>query len=175
MDMQDRIQADSSIQTRTRTPQRLGVGDLAPDFEAQTQTGALVRLSDYLGKQEVILYFYPKDNAAGCVAEACEFRDRYELIEDLGAEVIGVSVDSPLSHKVFAQRYHLQFPLLTDERGEIRKLYGVPASFGFLPGRVTYVIDKQGVIRHAYSSQLNTDRHVADALKSLRAIRAEEE
>lgn len=161
-------------QTQTiQTPRRLSVGDLAPDFELPSATGEIVRLSDFRGKKEVVLYFYPKDNTSGCTAEACAFRDRYDIISDMDAEVLGVSSDSQVMHQWFASQYRLPFPLLSDNGGAVRKRYGVPASFGFLPGRVTYVIDKQGVIRNVYTSQLNIDKHVAQALATLRQLNAE--
>ena len=168
---------DTTQQTRTiqtqRSQRRLAVGDLAPDFALPNGNGELVRLSDFRGKKDVVLYFYPKDNSAGCTAEACAFRERYDVISDMDAEVIGVSGDTPKTHKWFAQQHRLPFLLLSDTDGAVRKSYGVPASFGFLPGRVTYVIDKQGVIRNIYTSQLNIDKHVAQALATLRALNAE--
>ena len=165
-------QQTHTIQTE-RGKRRLAVGDLAPDFALPNSNGELVRLSDFRGEKDVVLYFYPKDNSAGCTAEACAFRERYDVISDMDAEVIGVSADTPKMHKWFAQQHHLPFLLLSDTDGATRKSYDVPASFGFLPGRVTYVIDKQGVIRNIYTSQLNIDKHVAQALATLRALNAE--
>ncbi len=149
---------------------RVRVGDTAPDFALPTQSGTLVRLSDFLGKQAVVLYFYPKDNTTGCTAEACAFRDSYEVFKDAGAEVIGVSADSEESHQEFAAQYRLPFVLVSDRDGELRKRYGVPTTFGLVPGRVTYVIDKQGVVRHIFSSQINVQKHVTEALQTLRAL-----
>lgn len=149
---------------------RVQVGDSAPDFALPTQNGELVRLSDFLGKQAVVLYFYPKDNTTGCTAEACAFRDSYEVFKDAGAEVIGVSSDSEESHQEFAAQHRLPFVLLSDRNGELRRQYGVPTTFGLLPGRVTYVIDKQGIVRHIFSSQINVQKHVTDALETLRAL-----
>lgn len=149
---------------------RVQVGDSAPDFALPTQNGEPVRLSDFLGKQAVVLYFYPKDNTTGCTAEACAFRDSYEVFKDAGAEVIGVSSDSEESHQEFAAQHRLPFVLLSDRNGELRRQYGVPTTFGLLPGRVTYVIDKQGIVRHIFSSQINVQKHVTDALETLRAL-----
>ncbi len=162
-------------QTKTTVPsqRRPGVGDAAPDFALPNASGEIVRLSDFRGKKDVVLYFYPKDNTAGCTAEACAFRDRYDVISDMDAEVLGVSADSPTTHRWFAQMHRIPFQLLSDEGGAVRKSYGVPASFGFLPGRVTYVIDKQGIIRNVYVSQLNIDRHVSQALATLRSLYVE--
>ncbi len=117
-----------------------------------------------------MLYFYPKDDTPGCTAEACSFRDAYAELRDLEAEVIGVSADSPSSHLSFAKSYNLPFVLLSDEKNEVRKLMGVPGSmFGLLPGRVTYVIDKNGIVQHVFDSQLQAKQHVREAMEYLRS------
>jgi len=154
-----------------RIKSRVGVGDLAPGFTLPSQSGEEVSLKDFLGKKRaIVLFFYPKDDTPGCTKEACSFRDGYEQFEKLEAEVIGVSSDSTKSHQRFAQRHGLPFVLLSDEEGEVRKLYGVPNTLGLFPGRVTYVIDNEGVVRHVFSSQLDSTRHVEEALKALREI-----
>ena len=153
----------------SRSPDRaLQVGDVAPDFTLPTQSGGSVRLADYRGRQAVVVYFYPKDNTRGCTAEACAFRDSYEVFQQAGAEVIGISSDSVDSHEHFAEQYRLPFILASDIGGKVRKRYHVPSTLGLLPGRVTYVIDREGMIRHIFSSQLNAERHVAEALRILR-------
>ena len=144
---------------------------MAPDFSLPSQRGGLVRFRDLLGAGGVVLYFYPKDNTPGCTAEAKAFRDSYEVFKDLGADVIGISSDSVDSHLDFASRCDLPFTLLSDYRGEVRKLYGVPSTLGVLPGRVTYVIDSQGVVRHIFNSQFNAAKHVEEAVKVLKSIR----
>jgi peroxiredoxin Q/BCP len=145
-------------------------GDKAPDFTLLSQAGEPVRLSDRLGERVVILYFYPKDETPGCTKEACAFRDSYEVFTDAGAEVIGVSSDSVASHDAFAGHHQLPFTLLSDEGGSVRKSYGVPATLGLLPGRVTYVIDRAGVVRHVVNSQLNIGRHIDSALEIVREL-----
>ena len=150
------------------------VGDKAPDFTLPSQSGAPVSLTDYLGKQVVVLYFYPKDNTRGCTAEACAFRDSHEVFTDAGAEVIGVSSDSVDSHVKFSNRHQLPFVLLSDKDGAVRKRYGVPMSLGILPGRVTYVIDREGTVRHIFSSMTNIDRHVGDALAVVKRLQADQ-
>lgn len=145
------------------------VGQKAPDFALPDASGRSVRLSEFRGKQAVVLYFYPKDDTPGCTAEACSFRDSYEDFQRAGAEVIGVSSDSESSHGKFASRHRLPFTLLSDSRGEVRKKYGVPATLGLLPGRVTFVIDREGVVRHVFNSQLQATRHVEEALAALAA------
>lgn len=149
---------------------KIEVGDKAPDFSLKSQAGQVVSLHDYLGKNAVVLYFYPKDMSPGCTKEACAFRDSYEDFKDAGAEVIGVSSQSEESHSIFTLKYNLPFILLVDEGAEVRKLYGVSASLGMIPGRVTYVIDKQGIVRHIFSSQIDIEGHVNEALKVLNSL-----
>jgi thioredoxin-dependent peroxiredoxin len=149
------------------------VGDKAPDFTLPSQAGEQVRLSDRLGERIVVLYFYPKDETPGCTKEACAFRDSYEVFAEAGAEVIGVSSDSVDKHATFAGRHELPFTLLSDRGGQVRKSYAVPATLGLLPGRVTYVIDRAGTVRHVFSSQTNIGRHVNDALDVVQKLSAE--
>jgi peroxiredoxin Q/BCP len=130
----------------------------------------MVSLGDFLGEKPVILFFYPKDDTPGCTKEVCAFRDSFEELSNLDAEVIGISSDSVESHKGFAERHKLPFTLLSDEGGKVRRLYGVPNSFGLFPGRVTYVIDREGVVRHIFSSQIEVEQHVEEALKTLESI-----
>lgn len=158
---------DAAAQTKQNDVQ---VGDAAPDFALPNQSGETVHLSDYLGKKAIVLYFYPKDNTSGCTAEACAFRDSYEVFKDAGAEVIGVSSDSMESHEHFASQHQLPFILLSDAGGVVRKRYHVPATFGILPGRVTYIIDRQGIVRHIFSSQLHVEQHVSEALQTLQQM-----
>jgi peroxiredoxin Q/BCP len=153
---------------------RIRVGDQAPDFTLPAQSGAPVRLRYRLGERVVVLYFYPKDDTRGCTAEACAFRDSYEVFTDAGAEVIGVSSDSVGKHAAFAGKHKLPFTLLSDEGGQVRKRYGVPAVLGLLPGRVTYVIDRQGMVRHVFNSMTNISQHVGDALEVVRQLQAEQ-
>jgi thioredoxin-dependent peroxiredoxin len=150
------------------------VGDRAPDFTLPSQIGDSVTLSEFFGKKNVVLYFYPKDESPGCTKEACTFRDSYEELAALGAEVLGVSGQSIESHKSFASHYGLPFLLLSDEDNKVRKLYGVPSTMGLIPGRVTYIIDKQGIVRHIFSSQTQAPRHVEEAKKALEEIEKEQ-
>ena len=145
---------------------KVQVGDSAPDFILPSQTGTLVRLGAFLNQKAIVLYFYPRDNTSVCTTEACAFRDNYESFKDAGAEVIGISSDSVESHSQFAAAQQLPFLLLSDTDSLVRKRYGVPTAFG-LPGRVTYVIDKSGIVRHIFFSQFTSDKHVAQALQAL--------
>ncbi len=136
--------------------------------------GDTVALSEFLGKKNVVLYFYPQDESVGCTREACSFRDSYDVFTSLGAEVLGVSSQSVESHKSFATHHGLPFILLSDADNKVRQLYGVPASMGIIPGRVTFIIDKKGVVRHVFSSQLQPEKHVQEAKEVLQKIMEEE-
>jgi peroxiredoxin Q/BCP len=148
---------------------KVKVGDLAPEFTLPNQSGVAVSIEEYAGKTAIVLYFYPRDNTAVCTDEACAFRDSYEIIKAAGAEVIGVCSDSVESHRQFAEENQLPFILLSDTGGVIRTRYGVPTALG-LPGRVTYIIDKQGIVRHIFFSQFTSQRHVDVALEVLQTI-----
>lgn len=150
------------------------VGDKAPNFTLPSQIGDTVTLSEFFGKKNVVLYFYPKDETTGCTKEACTFRDNYEELTNFGAEVIGVSGQSVESHKSFASHYGLPFILLSDEDNNVRELYGVPSTMGIIPGRVTYIIDKKGMVRHIFNSQTQAQKHVEEAKKTLLEIEKEE-
>lgn len=156
--------------SNTQTGGKVQVGDEAPDFTLPTQDGKTVSLSDFRGKTAIVLYFYPKDDTPGCTAEACTFRDSYDVFKEAGAEVIGVSSDSAQSHSNFAQKHRLPFILGSDPKGELRKRYGVPNTLGLLPGRVTYVLDKEGKVRHIFSSQFTPQKHINEALQRLKSL-----
>jgi peroxiredoxin Q/BCP len=148
----------------------IGVGDAAPDFTLSAQTGEQITLSDYRGDKVVVLYFYPKDETRGCTAEACAFRDSYEEFAEAGAQVIGISSDSVDSHDRFARKYNLPFVLVADVGGEVRKSYGISSTLGILPGRVTYVIDHEGIVRHVFTSMVNIGKHINSALDVVRSL-----
>lgn len=146
-------------------------GQEAPDFTLPAQDGTSVNLKEFRGKKAVVLYFYPKDDKLVCKKEACLMRDKYSAFVDAGAEVLGVSSDSIKSHKNFVSQRNLPFRLLSDKGGEVRKLYGIPrAAGGLLPGRVTFVIDRQGTVRMTFKSLLDAEGHVSEALKVLKTI-----
>ena len=155
-----------------KTHRSVKVGDRAPDFELESLSGEKVRLSDFLGKKNVVLFFYPRDETAGCTLEACTFRDAYEDFIDVGAEVIGVSSDSLDSHKRFAYRHHLPFILLSDPKGLVGARYDVRKALGIFPGRVTFLIDKDGIVRHVTDGRLRFKDHVTESLEVLRSMSA---
>jgi len=151
---------------------RVDVGDPAPDLTLSTHTGEEISFASYRGKQAVVLFFYPKDGTPVCTKEACSFRDAYEDFCQAGAVVIGVSGDSAARHQTFASSHRLPFVLVSDTEGKARRAFGVPKSMGLLPGRVTYVIDREGIVRHVFSSQFAADRHVNEALDVVRKLNA---
>ena len=146
------------------------LGGPAPGFRLQTGAGEYVSLEDFRGKKNVVIYFYPKDFTKGCTAEACEFRDSYEEFKNLGAEVIGISGDNQESHRDFAEEHKLPFILLSDPDGSVRKSYGVKKPLGLIPGRVSFVIDKNGIVRHVFSSQSRATAHVGEALAVMKSL-----
>ena len=146
---------------------QIKVGDKIPAFSLKNQDDQLVNIEQFIGKPFVV-YFYPKDDTPGCTIEACSFRDTYEDFKDVGAEVIGISADSPASHRQFADKHRLPFVLLSDEDKEVQKLFGVPRGmFGLLPGRVTYIFDAAGKVKHIFSSSINMKAHVKESISSL--------
>ncbi len=151
--------------------QALQSGDRAPLIALQDQNG-VERRSDQLAGKSLVLFFYPKDDTPGCTMEACAFRDSYADLQALGAEVWGVSGDNAGSHQRFASRHNLPYPLLVDQNNQLRKAFGVPGVLGLLPGRVTYVIDGDGVVRHVFNNLLDGPAHRREALECLKRLQA---
>lgn len=145
------------------------VGQPAPAFAAKDQAGKTVQLADYKGKSSVVLYFYPKDDTPGCTAQACSLRDGHGALLAAGAVVLGVSADDEKSHKAFAQKYELPFPILADPDKTIISAYGVKMPLIGIAKRVTFLIDKQGVIRHIVS-EVNTKAHDKQVLELLKGM-----
>ena len=143
-------------------------GQRAPDFERPDQEGRAVRLSAFRGKV-VVLYFYPRSDTPACTAESCAFRDVYADLAGSGCEVIGVSHDPASVQQAFAARHRLPFRLISDSSGELRRLYGVPKTLGLLPGRVTYIIDRKGIVQKVVNTQFRPLKHVHDALELVKA------
>jgi peroxiredoxin Q/BCP len=148
----------------------LTIGNFAPDFVLRDQHGDLIKLSDFKNRSVVVLYFYPKDETLACTKEAKCFRDNYEAFMELGAVVIGISSDGTCSHSRFANKHNLPFSLLSDTHGKVREMYGIPRKFWLIPGRVTFVIDKDGIIRHIFESQFQATKHIFNALEIVKNL-----
>jgi thioredoxin-dependent peroxiredoxin len=152
---------------------RIQVGDRFPSFTLPAQNGQLFVLDEALKKGPVVLFFYPKDDTAGCTREVCSFRDASTEFAGAGAMVVGISSDDTESHQRFANKHTLNYPLLADVGGKLRKQVGVPrAMLGLLEGRVTYVLDREGVVRHCFDSMVGVTQHVGEALATLRSLGA---
>jgi peroxiredoxin Q/BCP len=148
---------------------KIEVGSKIPEFTLLDQNGNELDIKSVLGKKNLVIYFYPKDDTPGCTKEACSFRDQYEDFKDVDAEVIGISSDDVESHKNFAEKYRLSFTLLSDTDGKIRKMFGVPTNMlGMIPGRVTYVVNKKGEVILIFNSQTKAEQHVTEALEALK-------
>ena len=147
----------------------VSVGDRLPDFNLEDQDG-VTRSSSSRQQQPLVLFFYPKDDTPGCTAEACGFRDSFSRFQELGAEVWGVSGVDAISHRRFAERYSLPFPLLSDRGNALRQQMGVPKALGLIPGRVTYIVDAGGVVRHIFSNLLDGPAHVKEAERVLSTL-----
>ena len=147
---------------------KLKIGDQIPSFSLQDQNGK-TRTSNKLNKS-LVLFFYPKDDTPGCTIQACGFRDKYDLFKILGAEVWGISNGSEKSHLEFANKNKLQYPLLCDQNNMLRKQFGVPKKLGFIEGRVTYIINSEGIIQHIFEDLLNGPAHIKEAIKALKKL-----
>lgn len=150
----------------------LKIGQTAPDFETRLDDGSPFRLSDLRSEKNVVLYFYPADFTGGCTAQACSFRDNYDVVSRHDAMIVGVSSDSPDSHRSFREKHSLGFPLIADEDRRIAGLYEVKSSLPKIRPRITYVIDKQGVIRAAFRHDIAIGRHLSDTLATLEQLQA---
>lgn len=151
------------------------IGDVCPDFQLKNQHGQMIKISDFIGKKYLVIYFYPKDFTSGCTAEACYFRDNFEIFKEYDCEIFGISHDGIRSHRAFSKKHHLNFSLLSDPLGKVRRLFGVPRSFfGLIPGRVTYLIDKKGIVQGIYDSRINPWNHIQKALDKLELLKAQE-
>jgi peroxiredoxin Q/BCP len=146
-------------------------GDACPKFSLKNQFDQTVDIADFLGKKNMVIFFYPKDETPGCTKEACAFRDSYEVFQDLDCEVIGISSDPVDKHDKFAKRHNLPFQLLADTKRQVRSAFGVPNNlFGLIPGRVTYIIDKNGIIKGIFNSQTDPVGHIKNALETLNGL-----
>jgi thioredoxin-dependent peroxiredoxin len=158
------------VAIRKKPEMSLKMGDKVPDFTLPASSGKDFVFSKELGKKIIVLYFYPKDFTSGCTAEACTFRDEYDVFKKAGAEVIGVSSDTMESHLKFIKAEKLPFVLLSDVKGEVRKLFKVKSTIGVMPGRVTFIIDKKGIVRDVFSNQFEAKKHIENALKVINEL-----
>lgn len=150
---------------------QIKTGDHIPSFSLPDQNGNLFDINSVVGKKNLVIYFYPKDDTPGCTKEACYFRDQFEVFKEADAIIIGISGQSVKSHKKFAEKYRLSFILLSDEGNRLRKKFGVPSNwFGLLPGRVTYVVDKTGRVIYIFNSQTQSQQHVNETLRILKEL-----
>jgi len=150
-------------------------GTVAPEFEAPTDGGGTFRLAEQKGQKNVVLYFYPRDFTPGCTREACTFRDNYTDVEQYDAVIVGVSTDSSESHGSFRERHELPFPLVSDPDKRVIRMYDADGLLGLTTARVTYVIDKEGVIRSALRHDFAIGRHLPEVLQALRSIEGAKE
>ncbi len=148
---------------------KVKVGDEAPDFDGPTSDGSRLGLKDFVGKKNVVLYFYPKDDTPGCTKEACSFRDNLQSIRDLGAEIVGVSLDSVQSHGRFASKYELLFPLISDREKRISKAYGVLRDIGLSTNRVTFIIDTKGKVAKIFP-KVDVTKHTDEVVAALKEL-----
>ena len=148
---------------------KVKVGDQAPDFEGPTSDGSRLGLKDFVGKKNVVLYFYPKDDTPGCTREACSFRDNLQPIRNLGAEIVGVSLDSVQSHDRFAKKYELAFPLISDKEKQIAKAYGVLRDIGLSTNRVTFIIDTKGRVAKIFP-KVDVTKHTEEVVTALKEL-----
>ena len=161
-----------NFDTNTKEMKKIEIGSSVPTFELKDQHGELFNLEKVVGKKNLVIYFYPKDDSPGCTKEACSFRDQFEVFADADAMIIGISAQSVESHLEFAKKHRLNYTLLSDPGNKVRKLFGVPSSlFGLLPGRVTYVINKEGKVTYLFNSQIQAEKHVDEALRILQEMK----
>jgi peroxiredoxin Q/BCP len=150
---------------------KVKVGDQAPEFDGPTSDGSKLGLKDFVGKKNVVLYFYPKDDTPGCTREACSFRDNITPIRKMGAEIVGVSLDSITSHDKFTTKYNLPFPLISDKDKQIANAFGVLKDTGTSTNRVTFIIDKKGKIAKVFP-KVDVAKHTDEVVAALKEISA---
>ncbi|MBN1252125.1 MAG: peroxiredoxin [Bacteroidales bacterium] len=152
--------------------EKISIGSTVPNFELYDQYGKLFKLNSVLGKKNLVIYFYPKDDSPGCTKEACSFRDQFEVFEQADAMIIGISSQSVKSHFDFTKKHNLNYTLLSDSLKKVSKLFGVTNNFlGLIPGRVTYIINKKAKVIYMFNSQIQAEKHVEESLRILQNIK----
>ena len=160
------------LQSNQTNNMEIIVGSRIPSFELKDQNGKMFQIDSVVGKKNLVIYFYPKDDTPGCTKEACAFRDQFDVFTAADALVIGISAQSPESHLAFAQKHRLNFTLLSDEGNKVRKLFKVKANLlGLIPGRVTYIVNKEGKVVYIFNSQFEAEKHVDEALRILKSMK----
>ena len=149
---------------------KIDVGDRAPAIQRRAHDGREIDTEASIGERPLVVYFYPRDGTPVCTRQACGFRDQLEAFNAMDAEVIGISADDDASHRAFAEKHALDFPLIADEDGSLSKAFDVGRALGVLGNRVTFVIDREGIVRLRYQAQMAANRHVDKALITLREI-----
>ena len=158
--------------TNTYEMNKTDVGSKVPSFSLKDQNGDVFNIDSVIGKKNLVVYFYPKDDSPGCTKEACSFRDQFDVFTEANAMIIGISGQSVTSHKEFAEKYRLNYTLLSDEGNKVRKLFNVPTDlFGLLPGRVTYIANKEGKVVFVFNSQIKAEKHIDEALRILKELK----
>ncbi len=161
-----------SFHNNTNDMKKISVGSTIPSFALQDQHGQMFQIDSVVGKKNLVIYFYPKDDTPGCTKEACAFRDQYEDFEEADALIIGISAQSVESHLNFAKKHRLNFTLLSDEGNKVRKMFGVPTNlFGLIAGRVTYVVNKKGEVVYMFNSQTQATKHVEESIRILQEMK----
>jgi peroxiredoxin Q/BCP len=160
------------LTANTQKMKQLAIGSSIPKFELMDQHGKWFRIDSVLGTKNLVIYFYPRDDSQGCTREACSFRDQFEVFADADAMIIGISAQSVESHLKFATKNRLNFTLLSDKGNKVRNIFGVPGNlFGWIPGRVTYVVNREGKVVYMFNSQLESEKHVEEALRILQEMK----
>lgn len=160
------------LQSNQSNSMEVIVGSQIPSFELKDQNGKMFQIDSVVGKKNLVVYFYPKDDTPGCTKEACAFRDQFDVFTAADAIVIGISAQSPESHLAFAKKHRLNFTLLSDEDNKVRKLFKVKGNLlGLIPGRVTYIVNKEGKVVYIFNSQFEAEKHVDEALRILKTMK----
>jgi peroxiredoxin Q/BCP len=153
----------------SQSENKVEVGSLLPKFTLKDDKGEDYSPSQWVGKKYVVIYFYPKDDTPGCTKESCSFRDNKSEFDELDAVIIGISADGQKSHTKFKEKYNLTYTLLSDTNKEARKIFGVPSTLlGMIPGRVTYIFDKNGECIQVINSQTNPEKHINESLEMIK-------
>ena len=149
----------------------LNIGTKAPDFTLPSTSGEKFNLNKDAEGEAIVLYFYPKDNTKVCTAEACEFRDNFDLLKDLSIRVIGVSTDSISRHKSFKDKHQLPFDLLSDKDGKVSKLYKAHIPFLNLSKRITYLLNTDHEIVEVVNDLFSAEKHIKQIIKNINKIK----